>query len=328
MGETKIVATGSIPPVVEETLGRFGKILVAPRTDEESLIALMPGTVGLLARGVTRISGKLINAAPELRVIGRSGVGYDTVDIAAATARGIPVVFTPGAGSVAVAEGAIAMMLALAKRLPDLDRDTRAGRWEARDTTVIADFKGATLGIVGLGRIGRETARMAKAFQMRILAYDPLVSQDSIEAAEIELTDLDSLLAQADFVSIHAPLNDSTKGLFGRKLLSSMKPGAILVNLARGGLFESLDAVYEALESGRLSAVGLDVYPQEPPDVSHPIFSHPRALCTPHAMGLSVGASRNIFTMVSEDMAAVLDGRVPRNVVNPEVFAEMPRTSQ
>jgi D-3-phosphoglycerate dehydrogenase len=324
MSQRRIVITGSIPPIVGEILGRFGQILVAPQSDEESLLALMPNTIGLLARGTAPISARLINSAKDLQVIGRSGVGFDNVDVAAATARRIPVVYTPGVGAVAVAEGTMAVILALAKRLIELDRKTRDGEWSARDNTAILDLRGATLGVVGLGRIGREVARLALAFEMRVLAYDPHISPETAEKAGVSLEPLDSLLAASDFISLHAPLNESTRGMFDRRCLSGIKPGAVLVNLARGGLFDSLDTVFEALASGQISAVGLDVYPVEPPDISHPIFSHPRTLCTPHAVSLTVGAAHSIFTGVSRDMAAVLEGRIPENVVNPEVYHQLP----
>jgi len=316
-----IVATGRVPSIVEEILGRFGPIRALDAPDEESLAAAVRDAAALLARGSAKISARVIEAGRNLRVIGRSGVGYDTVDVAAATARGIPVVYTPGASTRVVAEGALAMILALVKRLPDLDRRTKAGDWAVRETFAVRDLEGSVLGIVGLGRIGSEVARLALPFGMRVLASDPLVSSEEAERLGVSLVDLDRLLAESDVVSLHAPLAANTRGLIDRQRLNQMKPGAILVNLGRGGLLESLDALQEALNSGRLAAAGLDVFPQEPPDVSHPVFSHPNLLASPHALGLTAGAARRIFTLVSQDMAAVLEGRRPERVVNPEVFA-------
>ena len=316
-----IVATGRVPSIVEEILGRFGPIRALDAPDEESLAAAVRDAAALLARGSAKISARVIEAGRNLRVIGRSGVGYDTVDVAAATARGIPVVYTPGASTRVVAEGALAMILALVKRLPDLDRRTKAGDWAVRETFAVRDLEGSVLGIVGLGRIGSEVARLALPFGMQVLASDPLVASEQAERLGVSLVNLDRLLAEPDVVSLHAPLEAGTRGLIDRKRLNQMKPGAILVNLGRGGLLESLDALQEALNSGRLAAAGLDVFPQEPPDVSHPVFSHPNLLASPHALGLTAGAARRIFSMVSQDMAAVLEGRRPEHVVNPEVFA-------
>jgi D-3-phosphoglycerate dehydrogenase len=316
----RILSTGSVLPVAAEILGRFGRIEIAPKTDEDSLVQLMKGTIALLVRGVTQISARVIKAGEDLRVIGRTGTGYDNIDIAAATEQGIPVVFTPGAGAKAVAEGTLGMILALVKCLPELDHKTRIGEWQARDSTAIGDLQGSVVGVIGLGRIGREVSRLARAFDARVISYDPAVSKELAAALGAELVDLDVLLRQSDIITLHAPLSAQTRGMIDRHCLSLVKKGAIFVNPARGGLMESLDVVYEALESGRLSAVGLDVFPVEPPDLSHPIFRHPRALFTPHAMGLSVKGAQAIFVMASKGMAEVLEGRIPENVVNREVF--------
>ena len=320
MNHHRFVATGEVPPVAAEILSPYGPIQVAPEPSEQNLIPWMSNTIGLIVRGDTPITRRIIEAGASLRVIGRSGVGYDNVDIDAATARGIPVVYTPGASSRAVAEGAMAFLLSLAKRLPELDRETRAGEWKIRDHTRIGDLQGFTLGLVGLGRIGKEIVSLARAFDMRVLAYDPYVQGDTLEGVEADLVHLDLLFAESDYIVLVAPLTEETRGIVTRSLLNAVKPGAIIANVGRGALFESLDAVYEALQADKLAGVGMDVFPEEPPDVSHPIFSHPRTLFTPHALGLSVAASRNIFVMMSKGMREVLEGRKPQNVVNPEVF--------
>jgi D-3-phosphoglycerate dehydrogenase len=316
----RIIATGPILPVAEEILGRFGTIEIAAQTDETSLMSMMDRTVALIVRGLVPITAALIESATGLRVIGRTGSGFENVDIQAATRRGIPVVFAPAVGSKPVAEATLAMLLALAKQLPDLDRKTRGGDWTARSRAVIRDLDGALLGIIGLGRIGREVARLAQAFGMQVMACDPAVSAEAGRALKVEMTTLDYLLENSDFISVHAPLTSETRGMINRERLSRLKPGAIFVNMARGGLVESLDVIHEALESGRLAGAGLDVFPVQPPDTSHPIFRHPRLLCSPHTIGLSQKAAQGIFTLMSQGMADVLEGRAPENVVNPEVF--------
>jgi D-3-phosphoglycerate dehydrogenase / 2-oxoglutarate reductase len=324
-GETvnnrRIVATGPVPSLARELLSPFASIEVASSTDEPSLISLAQGAIGLIVRGVVPISRRLIEAGKDLRVIGRTGTGYDNVDIHAATEHGIPVVFAPGAGTRAVAEGTLLMLLALAKRLRQLDEKTRAGQWSARDELAIGDLYGATLGIIGLGRIGSEVGRLAQAFGMNVIANDPMVAKDTAAAMGIDLVSLEELLSSADFISLHAPLNEHTRELVNAARLRLVKPGAVLVNVARGGLMADLDVLYEALETGRLSALGLDVYPNEPPNVSHPIFRRSDVLCTPHCMGLSARAAHATFSMVGEGMADVLRGRIPVNVVNPQVFS-------
>jgi len=317
----RILATGPVPSLARELLGPFASIEVAASIDEPSLISLIPGAIGLIVRGVVPISRRLIAAGKDLQVIGRTGAGYDNVDIHAATEHGIPVVFAPAAGTRAVAEGTLLMLLALAKRLRELDEKTRAGQWSARDELGIGDLYGATLGIIGLGRIGSQVGHLAQAFGMKVIANDPLVGKDVAATMGIDLVGLEELLSRADFISLHAPLNQHTRELLNANRLRSVKRGAVLVNLARGGLLGNLDVLYEALESGRLSGLGLDVYPNEPPDVYHPIFRRADVLCTPHCMGLSRRAAHATFSTVSEGMADVFRGRIPVNVVNPQVFS-------
>jgi phosphoglycerate dehydrogenase-like enzyme len=314
----KIVATGPIAPPTEEILGGLGEIVVAPASDEETLLPLVDDAVALIVRGGGWISGRLIDAAPALRVIGRSGVGFDEIDLEAANRRRIPVVITPNANAQAVAEAALAMLLCLVKGIVDLDRLVREGRWGERDQADVRDLEGATLGIVGLGRIGGCLAELVRPFGMRVLGYDPYV-----ESAEgVELVDLEVLFQEADYLSLHAPLTAETRGMVDARLLSLAGPGAILVNLARGGLVRSLDDLLGALESGALHAVGLDVFEPEPPDLSHPIFRHPRVLLSPHALGVSRLAKRRIFEEMSLGIAAVLRGGRPASVANPEIYGE------
>lgn len=321
MSTGRIVATGRVLPIAHEILRPFGSIEVAQQTDERSLTAMMDGTIALIVRGIVPISRGIIEAGRELRVIGRTGVGYENVDVAAATKRGIPVVYAPGAGARPVAEGTLAMLLSLAKRLRPLDQKTRAGEWSARDEILMGDLDGTTLGVVGLGRIGSEVARLAQAFGMRVLGYDPLVNELAAAKMGVALVSLEDLLREADFVSLHAPLNEQSRGLIDATRISTMKRGAVLVNVARGGLLASLDVLQAALESGQLSGVGLDVYPSEPPDVSHPIFQRDDVVCTPHCMGLSRKGSETTFRMVSRGIAAVLSGGTPEHVANPEVLS-------
>jgi D-3-phosphoglycerate dehydrogenase / 2-oxoglutarate reductase len=305
----KIVSTGPVAPPAEEILGP----IAVPAPGE--LEAELADADALIVRGGHRVTAELLAAAPRLKAIGRSGVGVDNVDLESATRRGIPVVITPGAGAQAVAEGALALMLALAKQLPALDDAVREGRWSARDELEIRDLAGATLGIVGLGRIGLRVAELAQPFGVRLIAHDPFLE----EPPGIELVDLPVLFGESDLISVHAPLTPETEGLIDAGLLS-LAGGAILVNLSRGGLVRSLDDLHAALESGALYAVGLDVFDPEPPDLSHPLFDHPRVLLSPHALGLSRGARRQIFEEVAEGVAAVLRGERPAAVANPEVY--------
>ena len=292
-----IVATGPVHPVAEQILG---EIVVGEWR------ARLADAEALIVRGDADLTADDLAAAPKLRVIGRSGVGVDRVDVEAARARGIPVVVTPGANARAVAEGALTLALALLKRLPELGAAVAARDWESRDRLAIRDADGATLGIVGFGRIGRELAELGRALGMHVLAHDPLVDDAT--------TQLDALFENADVVSLHAPLTPETRGLVGSELLGRAKPGLVLVNTARGGLVSSLDDLLAALENGRLGGVGLDVFEEEPPDPTHPLFAHPRVLATPHALGQTVGAREAVFRAMAEGVAAALRGEAPPNV--------------
>ena len=292
-----IVATGPVHPVAEEILG---EIVVGDWR------ALLPEAVALIVRGDASVTAADLQAAPKLRVIGRSGVGIDRVDVEAARARGIPVVIAPGANARAVAEGALTLALALLKRLPELGDAVRERDWDARDRLAVRDAAGATIGIVGYGRIGRELAELARALGMQVLAHDPWVDEAS--------TPIDALFENADVVSLHAPLTAETRGLVGPGLLGRARPGLILVNTARGALVSSLDDLLAALDSGRLGGVGLDVFDEEPPDPSHPLFAHPRVLATPHALGLTEGAREAVFRATAEGVAAALRGEHPPHV--------------
>jgi D-3-phosphoglycerate dehydrogenase len=293
-----IVATGPVHPVAEEILGQ---IVVG---DWRSHLGEADA---LIVRGDAVVSADDIAAAPRLRVIGRSGIGVDNVDVDAARARGIPVVVAPGAGARAVAEGAFALAVALLKRLPELDRATREGEWSFRDRADVRDIAGSTLGVVGYGRIGRELVELARAAGMQVLAHDPYVEEAS--------TPLETVFENADVVSLHVPLDDFTRGLVGPDLLARAKPGLILVNTARGGLVSSHDDLLAALESGRLGGVGLDVFADEPPDPEQPLFDHPRVLVSPHALGLTRASREAVFRMMAEGVASVLRGEQAQHMV-------------
>lgn len=289
-----IVATGPVHPVAEELLG--------PIRVSDDWRALLPETEALIVRGGAFVTETDLDLALRLRVIGRSGIGVDNVPVEAARARNIPVVVTPGAGARAVAEGALALMLAVVKRLPELGDAVRDGDWAARDRLELGDLDGATLGIVGYGRIGRELADLARGLGMHVLAYDPNVHEAS--------TPLDVLFADSDAVSLHAPLTPETRGLVNADLLARSRPGLVLINTSRGGLISSLDDLLGALERGQLAGVGLDVFEPEPPD-PHPVFSHPRVVVTPHALGMTRRAREHIFRQMAEAMATILRGEEP-----------------
>ncbi|MEI7569815.1 MAG: hydroxyacid dehydrogenase [Alcaligenaceae bacterium] len=320
MTQPLILSTQPLDLYAEQTFARFGQFKIAAEPTLEGLMREIAPAIALVVRGQVQITAALMDAAPNLKVIGRTGVGYDTVDIDAATARGIAVVYTPGAGARAVAEAAFAFMLALCKMIAHWDHETKKGNWQARIASQGTDLDQKTLGIIGLGRIGQIVAKMAKPFEMNVVAYDPYLDPAVARALEVKLIDLDTLMAQADFVTLHCPQNDETMGLINRARLKQMKPGAFLINLARGGVIESLDPIYEMLVSGHLRGAALDVFLVEPPDHTHPIFGLQNCLVSPHAMATSEGAMRRIYESMANDMTAILAGNNPHYVVNPEVL--------
>ena len=320
MAKPKIACSGPIGQVAIDILEPFGEIAVAEDSSEEALIRIMDGAVGLVLRGDGIGSAQVINSSPDLKVIGRSGVGYDNVDMPTANERKIPVVITPGANAQAVAEASISFMLMLCKMMIHWDTQLKNGNWKSRFEKSSGDLDGATLGIVGFGSIGKKLAELIRPFNMTVLAHDPYADAKDASALDVELTDLDTLMKRSDFISLHALLNDETRGMINRERIGQMKEGAFLVNLARGGIIENLDVLYDALKSGKLAGVGLDVFDPEPPDVSHPIFKLDNCLTSPHACAMTVQAMYRSFKSMATDMAAVLDGQKPRFVVNSEIL--------
>jgi phosphoglycerate dehydrogenase-like enzyme len=307
----RIVATAEVPRVAHEAFAPLGEIVV--RGD----VAAVASAEVLILRGDPLGAGALARA-PGLRAIARTGAGYDNVDVDAATALGIPVVYAPDVGSQPVAEGAVALMLAAAKHLRELGAIVQLGGWTSRYAVAGLDIEGACLGIVGFGSIGRRMARLCRGLGMRVIAHDP-----GLDGAEdgVELVALDELVARADVLSLHCELTEQTRGLVDRRLLARLKPGAVLVNVARGEIVESEDVLAEALDAGQLSAIALDVFPSEPPEPTHPLYADPRVVCTPHSVGLTDRWNREVFGCLARGVEAVLAGGVPPNLLNPEALA-------
>jgi phosphoglycerate dehydrogenase-like enzyme len=311
----RVAATAPLPPSGHRLFAPIGPVSVV---DVEDAPASVRDAEVLIVRA-ERIDETVLAHAADLRVIARTGAGLDNVDVAAATGRGVPVVYAPDAGTLPVAEGTIALILATAKRLGELGAVVREDRWRARYEVETIDLRGGTLGIVGLGRIGREVARLATAFGMKVIAHDPGRARRRTDG--VELVGLPELASRSDVLTLHCDLNPDTRSLVDRAFLARMKMGAILVNVARGAVVESEDLLLEALDAGRLAAVGLDVFADEPPDDGHPLFADARVVCTPHTIGLTRAWNERVFGSLAADVAAVLAGRAPRHLANPEALA-------
>ena len=323
MSKPSILSTQPLDAYAEQKLGEYAEFRIAKKPTEAGLLAEAADAIAFVIRGQVPVTPRLMDAAPNLKVIGRTGVGYETVDIPAATARGIPVVNAPGAGARAVAEAAMTFMLSLSKLVGHWDHETKRGNWNSRiGGKQAGDLDGKTLGIIGLGRIGQIVAKLAKPFEMNIIARDPYLDPTIAEGLGVRLVSLDEVMSLSDFITLHCPQNEETMGMINRRLLDQVKPGSYFIHLARGGIVESLDPLHDMLVSGQLAGCALDVFAIEPPDHTHPIFSDENFLCSPHAMATSDGAMRRIFKSMADDMAAILEGRQPQFVVNPEVLAK------
>ncbi|MEA2408049.1 MAG: D-3-phosphoglycerate dehydrogenase / 2-oxoglutarate reductase [Thermoleophilaceae bacterium] len=310
----RIVATAEVPAVARQAFARLGEIVV----DGGAGGCVAAGAELLIVRG-TRVDAALLARATSLRAVARTGAGYDNVDVAAATRRGIPVVYAPGVGSQPVAEGALALILAAAKRLRELSAVVHEATWASRYDVVGLDLAGACLGVVGLGAIGARVATLCRALGMHAIAHDP--AADSASADGVELVSLRDLVARADVISLHCALTDETRALVDRSFLGRVKAGAILVNVARGEVVESEDVLADALAAGRLSAVALDVFPSEPPEPEHRLYSDPRVICTPHSVGLTQRWNEEVFEALASGVERVLAGERPPNLLNPEALA-------
>lgn len=280
-------------------------VLVSDPTDSDLAVA----TAAIVRAHVT-VDRAMFDRMPNLRVLARTGVGTERVDLETATERGIPVVITPGSNTRAVAEGALALMLSLAKSLPELDAIVRSGGWSDRDHVTVGDIDGATVGIVGYGRIGQRLAELLGVLGATVVAFDPSAPIPD----GIRVDTLDDLLHRSDIVSLHVPLLDSTRHIINADTLSRMTRGAILVNCSRGPLVD-LDAALDALTTGQLGGIGLDVFDDEPP-APHVLYQHPRAQLSPHVMGLSTKAAAQTFIDAAKGIRTVLDGSRPPFTAN------------
>jgi D-3-phosphoglycerate dehydrogenase len=272
----------------------------------------------VILRGPSPFSALVLDAAKDLKIISKHGAGTDSVDIKAATARGIAVMVTGGANADAVAEHALALMLSLVRELPRFDRELRKGVWKDPGK-LVRDFRGRTVGIVGYGQIGRRTARLASACGAHVVIHSRTRVEIPQEMAWEE--SLERLLARADIVSLHCPLSDKTRGLIGEKELKLMKTGALIINTARGKLIDE-PALIAALKSGRLAGAGLDTFATEPPDPANPLFALPNVILTPHISSSTTGAAAQMGAIGAQNIIHYLRGEIydPANFLNPEVF--------
>src|SRR6202158_117025 len=292
-------------------------------TTKDTLYAEITDAEALIVRSATKVTPELLDKATKLRCVGRAGVGVDNVDLEAATRRGVLVMSTPGGNAVSVAEHTFALLLALAKQIPRLDKAIHEGRWE-KSSAAGTEVRGKTLGLIGLGRIGSEVAVRAEAFDMRVLAYDPFISEAAAHELSVELVPLEKLLAESDFVSLHTALSSATQNLINAATIEKMKRGARVINAARGELIDEA-ALAAALKSGKLAGAALDVFREEPPKNS-PLIGLSNVIATPHIAGSTTEAQEEVGTQVAVQIKDYLAEGIIRNAVNlPALSADQYR---
>lgn len=281
----------------------------------------LAGVDAVIVGSGPQVDGAFMDTAgPQLRVVARPGIGLDNVDIEAATARGVAVVHVPDGPTESTAEHAIALLMALAKRLREADVNLRAHGWESRTPFIGTEVAGKTLGLVGLGRIGSRVAQIARALNMRVVVYDPYVGEGRAVTLGVELVDsLDEVLTAADFVSLHTPLTPETRGLIDAQALARMKPSAYLINCSRGPVVDEV-ALIEALCNGTIAGAGLDVFVQEPTPPDNPLFELPNVIVTAHIAAYTRESLRRLSVGAAEQVMQVLEGERPPHLVNPEVW--------
>ena len=318
-----LIADAAVHPEGIRMLDEIVELEQVPAyTSEAELIEAAKDVDGILARACL-ISRPVILAAPRLKVVSRHGVGVDNIDVEECTRNGIAVAITEEANCQAVSEHAFACLLALANRVTPADREIRAGKWE-RHKWVGVELHGKTLGILGLGRIGSRAAKHAAAFNMEVIACDPYVQERAASELGVSLVDLETLLRRADFLSLHVPLTQETKGIIGARELDLMKASIFVVNTSRGGIVDE-EALHRALVDGHIAGAAIDVFEQEPVPADHPLLQLDNVLCTPHVAGQSDESMIRMSQAAAENILRVLRGEPPSQVVNPEVLQDRSR---
>jgi D-3-phosphoglycerate dehydrogenase / 2-oxoglutarate reductase len=310
----KVLISDKLSPAAVEIFRNRGiEVDLKPGLSPADLRAIIGGYDGLAIRSATKVTKELLDVATRLKVVGRAGIGVDNVDIRSATARGVVVMNTPHGNTITTAEHAIAMMFALARQIPEATVSTKAGKWE-KNRFMGVELTAKTLGLIGCGNIGSIVADRAVGLKMRVLAYDPYLSEKKALELGVEKADLDTLLARADFITLHTPLTDATRNILSAEALAKTKQGVRIVNCARGGLVDEA-ALAEAIRSGHVAGAALDVFETEPATDS-PLFGLENVVCTPHLGAATAEAQENVALQVAEQMSDFLLTGAVANAIN------------
>lgn len=315
----KFVMTQAVCPEGLQMLDGVADVYVADNQDPNNYLDEMKDADALIVR-IAKCDGHAIENSPNLKVIGRTGVGYDSVDVKTATAHGIPVVITPGANNRSVAEHAVAMMFALSKNLVEAQKEMCKGNWEIRGAKKAFELEGKTIGILGLGAIGRETAKICEGCGMKVAAYDPFLSKEQVEGyGAVYYENYEDLLKVSDVVSIHVPLTDETKNMISKKQLTEMKKTALIINCSRGGIINETDLA-EALKAGEIAGAGTDVFCSEPPKTDDPLLNCPNLIVSPHSAAQTREAVIKMAQMCVKGCLAVAEGKKWPFVADKSVY--------
>ena len=293
---------------------------------QDQLLEIIASYDGVVVRSDTKITAPVIAAGEKLKVVGRAGTGVDNIDVAAATQRGIVVMNTPGGNTVTTAEHTLALMVSLARNVPQATASMKAGKWEKKKFSGV-ELLDKVLGIVGTGKIGSVVASRAQGFGMRVVAFDPYLTREAAAKMKIELVTLDELLSLADFITVHTPMTPETKNIINKDAFAKMKNGVRIINCARGGLVNETD-LYDAIKSGKVAGAALDVFVQEPIPTDHPLLSLDQVVCTPHLGASTAEAQVNVAVAIAEQLkdfftSGTIRGAVNASSVNPEVLAQV-----
>jgi D-3-phosphoglycerate dehydrogenase len=298
------------------------EVVNSPGLSPGELAEAIADADALVIRSGTKVTKDVFDAAKQLKVVGRAGIGVDNVDVGAATSRGIVVMNTPGGNTITTAEHAISLMVSLARHIPQATASMKAGQWNKKAFTG-KELYNCTLGVIGLGNIGRIVADRARGLGMKVIAHDPFISGATSSQVEYELVSFDDLLARADFITVHVPKTKETIGLLGAKAFAKAKPGVLVINAARGGIVDE-SALLDALESGQVGGAALDVFVEEPPAADHPLVAHDRVICTPHLGAATDQAQVNVAIAVAEQVRDYLLNGIVGNAVNvPSISKEL-----
>ena len=310
----KVLVSDNISPKGVGIMKKAGlEVDVKTGMKPEELKAYIGKYDGLVIRSATKVTAEIIDAAVNLKVIGRAGSGLDNVDKVAASKKGIVVMNTPGGNTITTAEHSIAMLFAVARLIPQATASMKTGKWEKKKFMGV-ELYNKTLGIIGLGNIGSQVAKKAQGLEMNVIAYDPFLSEDKAKASGIKKVSLEDLFARSDFITIHTPMTPETKGIINSKTISRMKDGVRIINCARGGIINEND-LFEALKSGKVAGAALDVFEKEPPE-NNPLLTLDNVICTPHLGASTEEAQENVAVAVAEQIADYLVFGTIRNAVN------------